>query len=93
MYVHSSSSLVHSSLDRSSLDILLRASIHSHTPFLFSYHDSCAQINVRFSDGPVEMLGEVQIHLAQTHALKQQEHIFYEIRRAKSIVDLRPKNS
>merc|ERR1712072_837985 len=30
-------------------------------------------INVSFSDGPVEMLGEVQIHLAQTHALKQQE--------------------
>ena len=49
-----------------------------------------SQINVRFSDGPVEMLGEVQIHLAQTHALKQQEHIFYEIRRAKSIAELRP---
>ena len=44
-----------------------------------------------FNDGPaVKMLGEVQIHLAQTHALKQQEHIFYEIRRAKSIAELRP---
>ena len=51
-----------------------------------------SQINVVFNDGPtVQMLGEVQIHLASTHALKQQEHVFYEIRRAKSIAELRPK--
>ena len=52
----------------------------------------CPQVNVLFRDGPeVVMMGEIQIHLAPTHALKQQDHIFYEIRRAKSIEELRPK--
>lgn len=35
-------------------------------------------------------MGEVQIHLASIHAIKQQTHIFYEIIRAESIFDLRP---
>ena len=35
------------------------------------------------------MMGEVQIHLASIHAIKQQEHILYEIRRAESISELR----
>ena len=51
-----------------------------------------SQVNVLFRDGPdVVMMAEIQIHLAPTHALKQQDHIFYEIRRAKSIEKLRPK--
>ena len=38
--------------------------------------------------GSVEMMAEVQIHLASIHAIKQQEHILYEIRRAESISEL-----
>ena len=55
------------------------------------------QINVCFSDrqegtpGAVQLTGEVQLHLASIHALKQQDHINYELRRAKSIDELRPK--
>ena len=58
---------------------------------------SHSQVNVMFRDRPkeepgcVEMMGEIQIHLAPTHCLKQQDHIFYEIRRSRSIEDLRPK--
>ena len=35
------------------------------------------------------MMAEVQIHLASIHAVKQQEHLLYEIRRAGSISELR----
>ena len=34
-------------------------------------------------------MGEVQIHLASIHAIKQQDHKNYEITRAKSISELR----
>ena len=37
------------------------------------------------------MMAEIQIHLAPTHALKQADHIFYEIRRARDITELRRK--
>ena len=35
------------------------------------------------------MMAEVQIHLASIHAIKQQEHVLYEIQRAQSISELR----
>ena len=34
-------------------------------------------------------MGEVQIHLASIHAIKQQDHKNYEIIRAKSMSELR----
>ena len=68
-----------------------------YTKILISLRSLPGQINVCFSDRPkgtpgaVEMTGEVQIHLASIHAPKQQDHINYELRRAESIDELRPK--
>ena len=68
-----------------------------YTKILISLRSLPGQINVCFSDRPkgipgaVEMMGEVQIHLASIHAIKQQDHMNYEIRRAESISELRPQ--
>ena len=52
-------------------------------------------MNVCFFDRPkdqpgrVEMMAEVQVHLAPIHVIKQQQHVLYEIKRAGSISELR----
>ena len=62
-----------------------------------SFLTRVAQVNVTFHDRPkeepgsVEMMAEVQIHLASIHAIKQGDHMNYEIRRAESIKELREK--
>ena len=40
--------------------------------------------------GGFQMMAEIQIHLRAIHALKQQNHLYYEIQRANTINEIRP---